>query len=794
MKSLPFISASTILLLALLPGFSSRAQSKTDSLQKWFSGYQQQALPEKVYVHTDKTVYVTGEILWFKLYNVDGFIHRPLPLNKAAYVEIIGTDKKPVLQSQIALDNGSGSGSLQLPSFIASGTYLLRAYTNWMKNFPADYFFETSISIVNTQKRPDWQKLQPPLTADVQFFPEGGNLVEGLASTVGFKVADQYGHGLAAHVFIVTEKGDTVQRFRTLRFGMGRFSFTPQNGATYKAIIELENGMRISKSLPQIYPAGYVLHVSERDDARLQVDVTATVSDVPVFLFVHTRGVMKALQQKELQNGKASFLVDKAALGAGVSQLTLFTYNLKPVCERLYFKQPEQKDNITVSADQASYAARQKITLTLDAGTFSNTHTDLSLSVFKQDSLPANAPDDIATYLWLTSDLRGTIDSAEYYFNRSSEAKEALENLLLTQGWRRFSWDAVATGKPFVPAFSAAYEGPAIQAKITEPNTGAPVRGVTAYLAAPGERFWLSTATSTDSGLLSFAVHRLHNSPNLVLQPASATDSVYKIEIQTPFATQVSATSPAPFPVSEVWRNTIREQHTGAQAANVYFKEQLQQFVLPVSSDSTAFYGKPDASYNLDAYTRFVTMEEVMREYVTEVHVRRQNDGFHYSVKNTPYKSYFDDNPLVLLDGVPVNDINKIVALDPLKIRALEVVARRYFVGNRTANGVVSYTSYTGDMAGLDLGQSAVLFEQAGLQAQRQFYAPVYETEQQRASRLPDFRQVLYWAPQVQFDASGKAVVSFYSSQIPGQYKVQIQGITADGDPVQASTTIQVGK
>src|SRR5206468_4632112 len=122
-------------------------------------------------------------------------------------------------------------------------------------------------------------------------------------------------------------------------------------------------------------------------------------------------------------------------------------------------------------------------------------------------------------------------------------------------------------------------------------------------------------------------------------------------------------------------------------------------------------------------------MEEVMREYVTEVHVRRQNDGFHYSVKNTPYKSYFEEDPLVLLDGVPVSDINKIIALDPLKIRKLEVVARRYFVNNRTANGIVSYTSYAGDLGGLELSKQAVVFEQAGLQAQREFYAPVYATE-----------------------------------------------------------------
>src|SRR6476646_8055324 len=141
MKHLSFIRYSTLFFTALLLlHVRGATQNKIDSLQKWFTNYQQ-ALPEKVFIHTDKDVYVTGDILWFKLYNVDGYQNKPLPLNKAAYVEIISSDKKPVLQTQIALNNGSGNGSLQLPASLPSGTYQLRGYTSWMKNFPADYFF-----------------------------------------------------------------------------------------------------------------------------------------------------------------------------------------------------------------------------------------------------------------------------------------------------------------------------------------------------------------------------------------------------------------------------------------------------------------------------------------------------------------------------------------------------------------------------------------------------------------------------------------------------------------------------
>jgi hypothetical protein len=218
---LHYIHKPLFCVVLFLP-FCSRAQKELDSLQQRFDTYQQQALQEKVFVHTDKNFYLAGETLWFKIYCVDGYQHRPMPLEKAAYVEIINTAHKPVLQTQMALQNGSGSGSFQLPSFINSGTYLLRAYTSWMKNGTAESFFETSITIVNTQRRPDWQTLQPPLTPDVQFFPEGGNLVQGLESMVGFKVADRsiwQRHGCGRGCDKCNERYSTALSHRPFRHG-----------------------------------------------------------------------------------------------------------------------------------------------------------------------------------------------------------------------------------------------------------------------------------------------------------------------------------------------------------------------------------------------------------------------------------------------------------------------------------------------------------------------------------------------------------------------------------------------
>ena len=123
-----------------------------DNLVHQFNQYQSNALQEKLFVHTDKTFYLAGETVWFKVYAVDASWHKPLAASCISYIEILNKDLKPVMEGKIALINGSGNGSLTIPGFLNTGNYIFRAYTNWMKNFPPDFYFEQTIHIVNTLK------------------------------------------------------------------------------------------------------------------------------------------------------------------------------------------------------------------------------------------------------------------------------------------------------------------------------------------------------------------------------------------------------------------------------------------------------------------------------------------------------------------------------------------------------------------------------------------------------------------------------------------------------------------
>jgi hypothetical protein len=223
-----------ILLFLLFAGgilFCAYGQSQSVNAQE-FPGLNNQPLREKVFAHTDKNFYLAGEILWFKLYDVSADSLKPIDLSNVAYVEILNANQKPVLQATVALDNGRGNGSFYLPSSITSGNYIFRAYTNWMKNFSADQYFQKDITIVNTLTKLATPAKNDSNSYEVGFFPEGGDLVENIESKVGFKVTDQYGNSINCTGNIVDGNNKTIASFSTLKFGMGSFYFTPRNSET----------------------------------------------------------------------------------------------------------------------------------------------------------------------------------------------------------------------------------------------------------------------------------------------------------------------------------------------------------------------------------------------------------------------------------------------------------------------------------------------------------------------------------------------------------------------------------
>jgi hypothetical protein len=731
-------------------------------------------------VHTAKTVYLPGEILWFKIYCVDGNDHKPLNLSKVAYVDVLDNNQSRIVEAKVEMKNGSGDGSLYIPVSVSNGNYKLRAYTSWMKNFSPDFYFEKQITLINPLRSPETVR-ETAQSYDIQFFPEGGYLVTGIKSKVAFKAVAQNGKGVDLIGMVINQRNDTVARFKSLKFGMGAFSFTPAQGDTYKAIVKIAGEQPVTKDLPEINSQGYVMDLADGGSGDLNLTVTtAGAQDGNIYLFAHTRQMVKVAESAAVVNGIARFRINKSALGDGISHITVFNGARVPVCVRLYLKRPAQQLLISADPEQAQYGIRKKVNINVSAADPSGktTNADMSMSVYRVDSLQTMDRTDIFSYLWLNSDLRGSIESPDYYFrNNDAETNEALDNLMLTQGWRRFQWNQLFENNASGFAFLPEYSGHIINAKIVNIEGGAPANNIITYLGIPGKRVQLYSAQSDSLGRLSYPTRDFYGPSEVIVQTNELIDSTYRIDIISPFSEQFSKTTFPKFVFDPAMANALQLHSLGTQILNIYTGNMLKRFYDP-QVDSAAFYGKPFKTYKLDDFTRFTTMEEDLREYVSEDNIVLSRGKFHIKVLNA--NGFLDSDPLVLLDGIPVFNINKIFTVDPLKVRKLEVVPYRYYYGPSTEEGIFSFTTYKGDLGGVELDPKAVVIDYEGIQLHREFYSPVYDTESQSASRMPDFRNLLYWSPSL--NTGGKGSVSFYTSDQPGSYVGVIQGLTAGGD------------
>ncbi|MFB9843019.1 hypothetical protein [Mucilaginibacter ginsenosidivorans] len=776
-NSLKAIALAIIATACLAANSQAQVLPVLENKFAWQSG----RLHEKLYVHTSKENYLAGELLWFKIYCTDGTDNKPLNMSKVAYIEILDSKHNPVLQGKIALREGMGNGSFYLPFSIASGNYQLRAYTNWMKNFDPAYYFNKQVTIINTTRTSPPSLAADSAKYDVQFFPEGGHLVKGLQSKIAFKITASEGTGRDGAGAVIGPSNDTVARFVTGKFGIGSFSFTPSAQTGYRAVVKI-GSVIITPPLPEISATGYVVRVTDNDNS---LDAGITQSGLEpgenLYLLVHNRHNIEVAAQLKMVDNKAHFVFDKTKLEQGLSYITIFDGRGNPICERLIFKRPVNKLMVNASADVKSYGTRKKADV--DIATFNangkNIPANLSVSVFRIDSLQKKPAANIPGYMWLNSDLKGYVKSPDYYLeNNDADGNQALDNLLLSQGWTQFDWNrAVSSGKPHF-TFLPEYNGPVVTGNLTNALTNMPAPNVVAYLTVTGSQHHLYISKSDTAGRLMFNTRDFFGPREIVVQTNWLQDSTYRISIPNPYSEEYDKSKLSPFNMSAGMSTGLISGNIDMQVQNIFSGNQIKFDAAP--PENAAFYGEPGYSYKLDDYTRFPKMEDVIHEYVRLVGVERQRDRVRFEIISD--KKTLPGQPLAMLDSRPIFDAAKVLNIDPLKINKLEVVTGNYVYGPATLNGILSFTSYDAASINTELDPRAVVLDFDGLQLERKFYSPVYDTEAKGNSTTPDFRNTLYWNPDIRTGESGHLKLNFYTGDRAGSYMGIVEGISRDGE------------
>lgn len=342
--------------------------------------------------------------------------------------------------------------------------------------------------------------------------------------------------------------------------------------------------------------------------------------------------------------------------------------------------------------------------------------------------------------------------------------------------------------EPFLPET----RGQFLTGKVFEAGTTNPRVKEVIYLSIVGKQPEFYTAVTDAGGNLKFEIVDFFGQGEVHLQsrdPEMALD----FALTPVFSDQFATVQLPPLSIDEDWEDYLTLASHNMQIRNVYATAIAYDGSI-ISSDTLPFYGNPDQRYFLDDYTRFPLMEEVLREYVSGILPRKRNDEFIFRMVNPDKGAIMDNEPLMLYDGLPVEKAGTIMEIDPRQVKRIDVITKRYLMGDVAFDGITSFHSYEGDLTGLNKevvrGEN---FSFMGVQPNVKHVFPDYENADATVESLPDFRNTLFWSPATELN-NGSARATFFTGDDTGTYLVQVKGISQQGEVITQSTYLKVEK
>ncbi len=898
---------------------------------------------EKLYLQFDKPYYALGNTIWFKAYLLNDYLTAS-DKSRIINIDIANDSNKVIKQYRLPVENGITWGNISLneKDGFTTGTYTIRAYTNWMRNFGKGYFFyksfyitgggengwlvnkqvkettlngsnitDVKLQLSNMDKKPFIleplqlavmdgnrrlfkQKVQTDLSGlidvnftipqkagnltliaesekngkkavipialsravntDVQFLPEGGNLVPGIPVPVGFKAIGEDGKGVQISGIVTDHTRQKVAEFKSLHNGMGSFDLTVKEGETYTAKVTLPGGLIKEYPLPSVKHSGTVLNIKNlMESDYLEVSVFATndiaKSGNSYFLIGKARGIVCYAAVFDFREG--DFMKRKIAKNlfpAGIGHFTVMTAKYQPLNERLVFIDRHDSLNIQFRPDKPRYNARESVALQIKvtdrngdpvSGNFSFAVTDDAQ--VKIDSLDS---ENIITRMLLTSDLKGYVEQPGYYLNsKTSEAWQALDNLLLTQGWVGYDWQQV-----FNPSAITYQPEKEFMVKGSVFNVfNKPVKGTDVLLFSKKPSILMDTVTD-NAGKFVFDHFPRVDTPIFVLRAVNKHGKSFNVgiktdDIQPPVFTKPFAPTIIPWYVNSdstllnyAKSNALIKQQRDFPIGGHILKE-VKISAKKIIKDSQNLNGPGEADVILDEKDLEAagkkTLLQLLQENIKGFRegafaigsgLKAIKDGFLSAyvadLSRSLYWYFINGKPVKLIvDGISASKLitsptsptafidlrDFLVSHSAEDVKGIEIIhtpgyatayLSRYDPGGLIIGALlnnpsidispsdiafVEITTRGGHGPLIDNTPGMYLYKPLPISWPKQFYKPKYAVKN-TAMRLPDLRSTIDWEPNITTGINGEARVWFYTADKSSTYTVIIEGADMNGN------------
>lgn len=793
------VSAIGVCLTGLLLSFSEGDDPLKDLLAN-FNLFQQNYPQEKIYVQFDRERYSEKDTIYFKAYILNAAGSKQVVSSNILHVDIADMNNSIVQTFRYPASNGQAWGSIAVADAMKTGEWRFRAYTNWMRNFDQAYFFKKDIIIGQ----------QPAAAAapgnTVTFHPEGGQLVNGLFTKIGYRSVNANGTGIAVKGWVADQQGNKVAAMETGVVGVGHFEMTPVTGKQYIATLQYADGSEKKIPLPNIAAEGYQLRVENDNDEHLVVKINRSAAAVnkPVVLVAQSNNSIQYAAKADLTAKGIVSSLSAARFPTGILQLVLFDAAFKPVAERLVYIDHHDQLQLKITPDKSVYAKKEETQLIIEAADESGIPVDGTFSVSVTPVIANGADDDgqdIVSRFLLSADIKEPIHNASFYFSGTgNRQKTALDDLLLTTAWKKFSWKDIIA-KNFAPLPFQPEESLQLSGKVQTAD-GKPVSGarVTCIL----QKGNLSADTLSDkNGVFKFDKLFVQNASaytvfakhpdgvsNLVIfiDSVPAVQPYYKdiepINVSADTAANKSRVrlgfSPLPgFAAAQPGAKVLQE--VVVREKKTTLKELATQSSLNLNGP-----GQADQVLTFKDLELCHELANCLFGKLVGVELKKVGSRlFAFSNRRLGTNSRM----LVIRDGIQATDesadLSTYTVQDIQSIEVLRSGAHLNVYGPAGANGVLVITTKSGGLSYNDrllnkentVMAAGILY---GYARSTEFYAPDFGNVRKGVANSPF---TVCWLPNVVTGENGQATIRFFNSTNPGKYKVVAEGISEDGKP-----------
>jgi hypothetical protein len=508
-------------------------------------------------------------------------------------------------------------------------------------------------------------------------------------------------------------------------------------------------------------------------------------------LLIQTHGIVNIVRTFKMESQSVRISLPKEILPPGINQIVVFNEALEPLCERSIYTPMRKSDQITLRYTD-SLMTREKLNLEIDferLATVSADKSNISISV-----TPAEVEifkPDIDEYLVLGTEF-GCLPELFRCNHLNNIPPEVVDSFLVNIRSNWIDWNAVISGKFPVVKHKMEKNCCILSGRLVNKNTQAPESGKYLFLSKPGKIATFQYSGTDSSGIFSFTLPVSENVIDLIIQPEMA-DANSSIMISSAFSEEYLQKNEEPDSINTIAPTYIARWSINYQVSRLYGIRNSGKPLQPVLSatESKRFYGKPDIELHMDDYIKLPVMEEVFFELTPGALLKRKRNNYTMTIFDPVSNLPYEKPPVVFIDGVVFNNMNAVGAMDPETVERIDVVKDLYMVGDYIFFGIVNIITKTGDCSSVTLPDYAVRMYYRVVDPVETFLSTEYSTSDSKKSRIPDFRNTLYWNPSLISDNGGKKNVEFWTSDEAGQYEISLQGIN-NGKPVSLKKVITV--